>query len=111
MPAAVCGGMSTAMADQMPADLGGDRTATKAASAVTLPGGSGEVALLTAIDAALDAAPGELPARVALVRRYVSAALDTIPGNRRATYRVLAHMIIRELNAGDGEQSHGRTST
>ena len=48
----------------------------------------GEVALLTAIDAALDAEPGKLPGRVALVRRYVGAALDAEPGSRRATFKV-----------------------
>ena len=41
----------------------------------------GEVALLTAIDAVLDVPAGELPGRVALVRRYIGAALD-VPGRR-----------------------------
>jgi hypothetical protein len=40
----------------------------------------GEVALLTAIDAVLDVPPGDLPGRVALVRRYIAAALDAVPG-------------------------------
>jgi hypothetical protein len=66
--------------------------------AVSLPGGNGEVALLTAIDAALDAEPGELSGRVALVRRYIGAALDAEPGSRRSTFKVIAQLIIRNLS-------------
>jgi hypothetical protein len=66
--------------------------------AVSLPGGNGEVALLTAIDAALDAEPGELPGRVELVRRYIGAALDAEPGSRRGTFKVIAQLIIRDLS-------------
>jgi hypothetical protein len=44
----------------------------------------GEVALLTAIDAALDVPVGELPGRFALGRRYVGAAMGAVPGGRRA---------------------------
>lgn len=40
----------------------------------------GEVARLTAIDAVLEAPGDELPNRVALVRRYITAALDALPG-------------------------------
>ncbi len=69
-------------------------------SAISLPGGNGEVALLTAIDAALDAAPAELPGRVAMLRRYLGAALDAEPGNRRATYKVIAQLIVRDMSQG-----------
>ena len=65
-----------------------------------LPGGSGEIALLTAIDAALEATAGELPDRVALVRWYLGAALDADPGSRRATFKVIAELIIRDLTRG-----------
>jgi hypothetical protein len=58
---------------------------------------TGEVALLTAINAALDAPPGELPDRVTMVRHYIGAALDAEHGNRRATYKALAHLIVRDL--------------
>jgi hypothetical protein len=68
------------------------------AEAVTLPGGSGEIALLTAIDAALDAEPGDLPARVELVRHYLGAALEAPTGSRRATFKVIAQLIIRDLS-------------
>jgi hypothetical protein len=67
----------------------------------------GEVALLTAIDAVLEVPPSELPGRVALVRRYVGAALEAVPGTRRATFQVVAHMLVRDAsresptNAGD----------
>jgi hypothetical protein len=72
-------------------------------ASVVLPGGSGEVALLTAISAALDATPGDLPARVALVRRYISAAVDAAPGRRKATFKVIAQLILRDLaQAGSG---------
>jgi hypothetical protein len=67
-------------------------------SEASLPGGSGEMALLTAIDMALDVPPGELPGRVALVRRYLGAALDAPHGSRRATFKVLAQLIVRDLS-------------
>lgn len=67
----------------------------------SLPGGNGEIALLTAIDAALDSEPGDLPARVALVRRYLGAALDAIPGHRRATFKVIAHLLVRDINRNE----------
>jgi hypothetical protein len=70
-----------------------------------LPGGNGEVALLTAIDAALDAGPGELPGRVALVRRYLGAALDAPTGSRRATFKVIAQLLIRDLAQADSGAS------
>jgi len=65
----------------------------------------GEVALLTVIDAALDVPAGQLPHRVTLVRRYISAALAAVPGNRRATFLVIAQMLARDLTqepAADG---------
>ena len=67
----------------------------------------GEVALLTAIDAVLEVPASELPGRVALVRRYVGAALEAVPGTRRATFQVVAQMLVRDAsresptNAGD----------
>jgi hypothetical protein len=57
----------------------------------------GEVALLTVIDAVLDVPVGELPGRVALVRRYLGAALDAVPGSRRATFLVIAQMLARMI--------------
>jgi hypothetical protein len=64
----------------------------------------GEVALLTAISAVLDVPADELPERVALVRRYVGAALDAVPGSRRVTYQVVAQMLARDAsrNSLDG---------
>jgi hypothetical protein len=68
----------------------------------------GEVALLTAIDAALDVPADELPGRVALVRRYIGAALDAVPGCRRATFLVIAQLMTRDTSqatppgSGDG---------
>jgi hypothetical protein len=56
----------------------------------------GEVALLTAISAVLDVPADELAGRVALVRRYVGAALDAVPGSRRVTYQVVAQMLARD---------------
>jgi hypothetical protein len=56
----------------------------------------GEVALLTAIKAVLDVPPGELPGRVALVRHYIGAALDAVPGSRRVTFQVIAQMLARD---------------
>lgn len=57
----------------------------------------GEVALLTAIDAALRAQPEQLPSRVALVRRYIEAALDSVPGSRRTRFQVIAQMLARDV--------------
>jgi hypothetical protein len=65
---------------------------------VSLPGVRGEVALLTAIDVALNARPGELPGRVGLIRHYLGAALEAAPGSRSATYKVLAQLIVRDLS-------------
>jgi hypothetical protein len=73
-------------------------------AAVSLPGGNGEIALLTAIDAALDTSPERLPGRVALVRRYLDAALDAEPGIRRATFKVIAHLIVREMTGEEAER-------
>lgn len=56
----------------------------------------GEVALLTAINAVLDVPAGELPGRVALVRHYIGAALDAVPGTRRVTFQVIAQMLARD---------------
>ena len=56
----------------------------------------GEVALLTAIKAVLDVPPGELPGRVALVRHYIGAALDAVPGSRRVTFQVIPQMLARD---------------
>ncbi len=56
----------------------------------------GEVALLTAIDAVLEVPASELPDRVALVRRYVGAALDAVPGTRRVAFQVIAQMLVRD---------------
>jgi hypothetical protein len=58
----------------------------------------GEVALLTAIDAVLEAPDGELPDRVALVRRYIEAALDALPGTRRVAFQVIAQMLVRDAS-------------
>ena len=71
--------------------------------ATSLPGGSGEIALLTAIKVALDARPGELPGRVALVRRYIGAAVDVAPGSRKAAFKVIAQLIIRNLVQADND--------
>lgn len=68
-----------------------------ALSPESLPG-PGEIALLTAIDCVLDAPASELPGRVALVRRYLSAALDAIPGSRRARFLVIAQLMVRDVN-------------
>lgn len=51
---------------------------------------SGEVALLTVIDAVLDVPVDGLPDRVALVRRYLEAALDAVPDSRRTAFLVIA---------------------
>ena len=56
----------------------------------------GEVAMLTAIDAVLEVPASELPDRVALVRRYVGAALEAVPGTRRVTFQVIAQMLVRD---------------
>jgi hypothetical protein len=58
----------------------------------------GEVALLTAINAALDVPADELSGRVALVRRYIDAALDAVPGSRRATFLVIAQLMTRDIS-------------
>jgi hypothetical protein len=64
----------------------------------------GEVALLTVINAVLDVPADELPGRVALVRHYVAAALDAVPGSRRTTLRVIAQLLAREAShARDGQ--------
>jgi hypothetical protein len=67
----------------------------------------GEIALLTAIDAALDVPVGELPGRVALVRRYIGAALDAVPGSRRATLMVIAQMLARDICKDPEDDSSG----
>jgi hypothetical protein len=54
----------------------------------------GEVPLLTAMDAVIKVPASELPRRVALVRRHVSAALDAVPGTRRVAFRVIAQMLV-----------------
>jgi hypothetical protein len=58
----------------------------------------GEVALLTVINVVLDVPADELPGRVALVRHYVAAALDAVPGTRRTTFQVIAQLLAREAN-------------
>jgi hypothetical protein len=68
----------------------------------------GEVALLTAINAVLDVPEGELPGRVALVRRYIGAALDSVPGTRRVTFQVVAQMLARDASRdspADGDEA------
>jgi hypothetical protein len=73
---------------------------------------SGEVALLTAINAVLDVPAGRLPGRVALVRRYIGAALDAVPGTRRVTFQVVAQMLVRDASqnspadGGEGRYRH-----
>jgi hypothetical protein len=68
----------------------------------TIPPGllrrSGEVALLTVIDAVLDVPVDELPGRVALVRRYLEAALEAIPDTRRTAFLVIAQMLFRDAS-------------
>jgi hypothetical protein len=69
-----------------------------------------EVALLTPINAVLDAPAGELPGRVALVRRYVGAALDAVPGTRRVAFQVIAQMLVRNASRDcpiDADDRHG----
>jgi hypothetical protein len=56
----------------------------------------GEVALLAGIDAVLEVPASELPGRVALVRRYVRAALEAVPGTRRVAFQVIAQMLVRD---------------
>jgi hypothetical protein len=68
-----------------------DRTGAISPESLPRPG---EVALLTAIDAALDVPAAELPGRVALVRHYIGAALDAVPGSRRV--QVIAQMLARD---------------
>ena len=74
-----------------------DRPGALSADPESLPR-RGEVALLTAINAALDVPADELPGRVVLVRRYISAALDAVPGTRRVTFQVVAQMLAREAS-------------
>jgi hypothetical protein len=53
----------------------------------------------------LDVPSGEFPGRVALVRRYVGAALDAVPGTRRVTFQVITQMLARDSSRdspGDG---------
>jgi hypothetical protein len=64
------------------------------------PSASGEVALLAAIDAALDGVRDE-SGRVALVRRYIGVALEMRPAGRRATFTVIAKMITRDITQGE----------
>jgi hypothetical protein len=68
----------------------------------------GEVALLTAISAVLEVPAAELPGRVALVQRYIEAALGTLPGSRRVAFEVIAQMLVRDASregpAGDSDQ-------
>lgn len=70
-----------------------DRPGTISPESLPRPG---EVALLTAIDAVLDVPADQLPGRVALVRRYIGAALDTVPGTRRTAFQVIAQMLARD---------------
>jgi hypothetical protein len=72
-----------------------DRRAALSPASLPRPG---EVALLTAINAALDAPADELSGRVALVRRYIDAALDAVPGSRRATFLVVAQLMVRDAS-------------
>ena len=58
----------------------------------------GEVALLTAISAVLDVPADKRPGRVALVRRYIGAALEAVPGARRVTFQVVAEMLVRDAS-------------
>jgi hypothetical protein len=66
----------------------------------------GEVALLTAINAILDVPAGELPGRVALVRRYVGAALEAVPGTRRVAFQVIAQMLVRDATRDPCRDDH-----
>ncbi len=67
--------------------------------AFPLRGHGADIALLTAIDPALDVPRAELPARVALVRGYLRYVLDAIPGTHRtASFQVIAGMIARDAN-------------
>jgi hypothetical protein len=70
----------------------------------------GKVALLTAIDAVLEVPVAELPDRVALVRRYVGAALEAVPGTRRVTFQVIAQMLIRDASRGCPAQARDQGS-
>lgn len=64
---------------------------------MSLHGLGPDVALLTAIDQALDVPEDELASRVALVRGYLRYVLDALPDTRRnATFRVIAGMIARD---------------
>jgi hypothetical protein len=46
----------------------------------------------------LDVPADELPRRVALVRRYIGAALEALPGARRVTFQVVAQMLVRDAS-------------
>jgi hypothetical protein len=70
----------------------------------------GEIALLTAIDVALDVPADELPRRATLVRRYIGAALAAVPGSRRATLLVTAQMLARELSQDPAADDDGHRS-
>ncbi|HUA28722.1 MAG TPA: hypothetical protein VMC03_07540 [Streptosporangiaceae bacterium] len=66
---------------------------------IDLQGLAPDVALLTAIDQALDVAEDELRGRVALVRRYLRYLLDGLPDTRRNDrFRVIAGMIARDVS-------------
>jgi hypothetical protein len=65
---------------------------------LTLQGLGADMALLTAINYALDVPADQLTVRVTLVRSYLRYALDTLPDTRRsATLRVIAGMIARDI--------------
>jgi Transposase DDE domain len=70
----------------------------------------GEVALLTAIDAVLEVPVAELPDQVALVRRYVGAALEAVPGTRRVTFQVIAQMLVRDASRDCSGQARDQGS-
>jgi hypothetical protein len=64
---------------------------------IDLHGLGPDIALLTAIDRALDVPVDELPSRVELVRGYLGYVLDTLPDTRRnSAFRVIAGMIARD---------------
>jgi hypothetical protein len=70
----------------------------------------GEIALLTAIDAALDVPADKLPGRVTFVRRYIGAALNAVPGSRRATFLVIAQMLARDVSQDPATDRGGHRS-
>lgn len=66
---------------------------------IDLHGLGPDVALLTAIDHALDVPEDELASRVALVRRYLRYLLDGLPDTRRNDrFQVMAGMIARDVS-------------